>query len=256
MLKKIAFLTRRPDLTDAQFRAYWRETHGLVVAQSPGYERYRLGYAQNHIQGSTPIGAPFPWSGMAEFWLPGDSPNEDDYATTSIYRDRIAIDERNFIDMDGTISMTAKESRILDGTGGAKLVIVAVPSTDALEPGDLAAATLDSRAELRGLATGWTVNTVLPGTFRLTGARDVDDPGIDAVHELWFRDAGARETAAALLAEAVGNRLDAARSSSFFAEEIIAPEVTTPHRRNGADHGKPPPRHHRRRGRRREREPH
>lgn len=220
MLKKIAFLTRRPDLTDAQFRTYWRETHGLVVAQSPGYERYRLGYAQNHIQGSTPIGTPFPWSGMAEFWLPGDSPNEDDYATTSIYRDRIAVDERNFIDMDGTISMTAEESRVLDGRGGPKLVIVAVPSADRLEPDLLAATTLDSHSELRTLATGWTVNTVLPGTFRLTGARDVDDLGIDAVHELWFRDAAALAAGTTIVAEAMGRRLDAVRTSSFFAEEI------------------------------------
>jgi uncharacterized protein (TIGR02118 family) len=247
MLKKIAFLVRRPDLTDAGFRVYWRETHGPVVAQSPGYERYRLGYRQNHIQGPTPIGTPFPWSGMAEFWLPGDSPNEDEYATTTIYRDRVAVDERNFIDMDGTISLTARENRVLDGEGPAKLVILAVPSSDSLAPHLLADAMLAETAELRGLVAGWTVNTVLPGSFRLTGARGVADLGIDAVHELWFRDPSARAAGAALLATAVGPRLDAARTSSFFAEEIVFFEdghVVTPPRK-GADHGQPPARDHR-----------
>jgi hypothetical protein len=247
MLKKIAFLVRRPDLTDAGFRVYWRETHGPVVAQSPGYERYRLGYRQNHVQGPTPIGTPFPWSGMAEFWLPGDSPNEDEYATTTIYRDRVAVDERHFIDMDRTISSTAHENRVLDGDGPAKLVIVAVPASDALEPHLLAYDALDTVGGLHRLVSGWTVNTILPGSFRLPGALDVPDLGIDAVHELWFPDVAARAAAAALLAPALAQRLDPARTSSFFAEEIVFFEdghVVTPPR-NGADDGQPPAGDHR-----------
>lgn len=221
MLKKIAFLKRRPDLTDEAFRAYWRETHGPLVAQAPGYERYRLGYAQNHMQGATPIGKPFPWSGMAEFWLPGDSPNEDEYATTSIYRDRVAVDERNFIDMDGTISMTARESRVIEGDGPAKLVIVAAPSADRIAPDLLAATALETSPGLRDLISGWTVNTVLPGSFRLPGARDVGDLAIDAVHELWFPGDSARVAAAGQLATAFDRHLNAARTSSFYAEQIV-----------------------------------
>lgn len=220
-LKKIAFLVRRPDLSHEQFTRHWRETHGPVVARSPGYDRYRIGYAQNHVLGTTPIGRPFPWSGMAEFWLAGETPNEDDFSTTAIYRERIAVDERRFIDMGATVSMAATESRMVEGHGPAKVVIAAV----GLEPGHSSGGQAFAEDALsRGLdpvVAGWVVNEVLPGTFRLPGARPLAGLRIEAVHELWFDSAATCAAALGPLGEAATGRLDPDRTTSFLAEEIV-----------------------------------
>ncbi len=73
--KKVAFLARRPDLSDDAFGSYWRQIHGPLVASSPGYAAYRHRYVQNHVLAPGPVGDGFAFAGMAEFWLPGD--NED-----------------------------------------------------------------------------------------------------------------------------------------------------------------------------------
>jgi uncharacterized protein (TIGR02118 family) len=222
-LKKIAFLVRRPDLSHEQFTRHWREQHGPVVARSPGYERYRLGYAQNHVLGDTPIGQAFPWSGMAEFWLPGEAPNEDDFSSTAIYRDRIAVDERLFLDMGATVSMTATETRLVDGHGPAKVVIAAagVAGTPYSSGPTFAEHALSRYPGLDQAVTGWAVNEVIPGTSRLPGARPMADLRIEAVHELWFDSAAAGALALGPLSEAATGRLDPRLTTSFLAEEIV-----------------------------------
>lgn len=222
-LKKIAFLVRRPDLTHGQFTWHWREQHGPVVARSPGYERYRLGYAQNHVLGETAIGQPFPWSGMAEFWLPGEAPNEDDFSSAAIYRDRIAEDERLFIDMGATVSMAATEIQMIEGHGPTKVVIAAVGVDGAGSSGGRAFVD-DALSRYGGLAdavAGWAVNEVLPATFTLPGARPLADLRIDAVHELWFASTADCAAVMGPLREAAAGRLDPDRTSSFMAEEIV-----------------------------------
>lgn len=222
-LKKIAFLVRRPDLSHEQFTRHWREQHGPLVARSPGYERYRLGYAQNHVLGTTPIGRPFPWSGMAEFWLPGEAPNEEDFSSTPIYRDRIAVDERLFIDMAATVSMAATETQVVDGQGPAKVVIAAVGAAGDPSSGGPAFAddALSRCADLGRPVAGWTVNDVLPGTSRLPGARPLADLGIGAIHEVWFASDADRAAAMGPLSEAAAGRLDPERTTSFLAEQIV-----------------------------------
>lgn len=222
-LRKIAFLVRRPDLSRDEFTRHWREQHGPLVARSPGYERYRLGYAQNHVLGTTGIGRPFLWDGMAEFWLPGTTPNEDDFSATPIYRDRIAVDERLFIDMDATVSMAATETRILDGHGAAKVVIAAAGAGGSPSPAGrpFAEDALSRQPGLDRLLTGWAVNDVVPGTTTLPGARPLADLRVDAIHELWFASDADRAVALPALRAASAGRLDPDRTSSFLAEEIV-----------------------------------
>lgn len=231
-LKKIAFLTPRAGIPDREFRAYWRNTHGPVVAGSPGYAAWRLRYVQNHVLGPGPIGAPFGFAGMAEFWLPGTSPNEDAFAQTAIYRDRIRVDETNFIDMDRTVSMTATEQVLKAGPGAAKLVILSARAA-AVAAGDqhrlyadFAAAVLACPA-FRDRVTGWTASHVVAGSFRLPGARGADALAVDCVEELWFADTSALDAAfasadfARAVAPARAALFDPAATSSFKAEEIV-----------------------------------
>jgi uncharacterized protein (TIGR02118 family) len=199
-LKKIAFLVPRSGLSQKAFTRYWREIHGPLVAGSAGYGEYRRKYVQNHFVGR-PVGDAFDYAGMAEFWLPGD--NEDTFATTQIYRERIKVDEMKFIDMDGTISMTASEEIVHAATGGIKLVVIRRqidPTTSKMGSG------------LKGV-NGIVLNHVIKDSFRRPGARPVQG-AIERVDEYWFdSESDARRVLASLIAEA--------GQSAFLAKEYV-----------------------------------
>ena len=188
--KKIAFLAPRPGLRDDAFRRYWREIHGPLVAGSPGYSAYRHRYVQNHVLAPGPIGDGFAFAGMAEFWLPGD--NEDEFALTSIYQDRIRPDEMKFINMDGTISMSAQERVLKPGGGAVKVVVLSARaaglSTVSFRDrfaSDFVQAAL-GEAEFSRRLLGWRVDHVVEGSFRLPGARPVSALPIDSIQSYWF----------------------------------------------------------------------
>jgi uncharacterized protein (TIGR02118 family) len=184
--KKIAFLAPRAGLSHEDFIRYWREIHGPLVAHSVGYAEFRRKYIQNHFVSTKAAGEPFDYAGMAEFWLPGD--NEDTFATTSIYQDRIRVDETNFIDLDSTVSMTAVEEIVRPGTAVIKLVVVRR---------DSARTRIDTIVSADGLC-GLTLNHVIGGSFRLPGARPVQG-SIECIEELWFdSEATAGQTLAGL----------------------------------------------------------
>jgi uncharacterized protein (TIGR02118 family) len=190
----------RSGLSQKAFTRYWREIHGPLVAGSAGYGEYRRKYVQNHFVGR-PVGDAFDYAGMAEFWLPGD--NEDTFATTQIYRERIKVDEMKFIDMDGTISMTASEEIVHAATGGIKLVVIRRqidPTTSKMGSG------------LKGV-NGIVLNHVIKDSFRRPGARPVQG-AIERVDEYWFdSESDARRVLASLIAEA--------GQSAFLAKEYV-----------------------------------
>lgn len=229
--KKIAFLAPRPGMTDAAFRRYWREVHGPLVAASPGYQAYRHRYVQNHIVAAGPLGGAVAFAGMAEFWLPRD--NEDDFAATPIYRDRIRVDEMRFIDMDKTVSMSAVETIVKPGHGSVKLVVLS-RRRSGLALADFHGAMSSSyRLAMLGAPgvgdriLGWTANRVVEGSFRLPGGRMTGALPIDCIEEMWF---SSHDEASAAFAS--DGYLQAARPlaqqvfsaegcQSFLAEELV-----------------------------------
>jgi uncharacterized protein (TIGR02118 family) len=191
-LKKIAFLVPKQGMSNDDFQRHWQLVHGPLVAGSPGYARWRLRYVQNHVRGPGPVGRHFGYSGMAEFSLPGRSPNEDAFAQTSTYRDHIAPDERNFVDMERTVSMTALEDTVLPGHAPAKLVVlsrrangVAADDLRRRYRAEVVAGAMAQPGFARRIR-GWCVNHVIEGSFRLPGGRAVQGLTVDLVEELWF----------------------------------------------------------------------
>lgn len=190
--KKIAFLVRKASLTTEQFRRHWREVHGPLVANAPGYASYRRRYIQSHPIGRGPVGNAFAYDGMAAFWLPEDMSNEAEFSKTATYRDRIRPDEENFIDMRGTVSMTAIEHVLKPGEGATKLVIVSAraPDTTSGEFSDLFDTgyvdTLLMEPTASRLIRGWRANHVIDGSFVMPGALPADGLAVDCVEELWF----------------------------------------------------------------------
>lgn len=62
MIKTVTLLTRRPDLTAAEFHTYWRENHAPLVLALPGVKRY-VQCRPIDIPDATP-----PFDGIAEVW--------------------------------------------------------------------------------------------------------------------------------------------------------------------------------------------
>ena len=194
-LKKIAFLTPRPGLSQAAFEEYWRDSHGPLVSRSPGYATYRRRYVQNQVLDNGLIGRRLSFAGVAEFWLPSD--NEEDFSATSIYRDRIRVDEERFIDFSATVSLTASETILLPGHGDCKLWLLSRRNPQ-WETGAFAAfwtntvaAQLLQDPRFGPLLRGWQLNLSEAGSSRLPGAVPAADLGWDTLQILWFasRDA-------------------------------------------------------------------
>jgi uncharacterized protein (TIGR02118 family) len=232
-LKKLAFLTPKPGMGKHAFRQYWREVHGPLVALTPDYAEWRLRYVQNHVRGPGPVGSTFEYGGMAAFWLPGDSPNEDAFGTTPLYRDRIRSDELNFIDMDRTVSMTATEQVLRPGRGDVKVVVlsrraagIAAEDFERRYASDYIQAIL-GRAACDGLIRNWCVNHVLEGSFRLPGARAVSPLPIDCIEEVWCNsEEDVRRAFDAIASSGAVQRVTAALFApegrrSFQAEELV-----------------------------------
>lgn len=218
--KKVAFLAPRHGLREDAFRSYWREIHGPLVAGSPGYAAYRHRYVQNHVLGPGPVGDELAFAGMAEFWLPGD--NEDEFSSTPIYRDRIRPDEMEFIDMQGTVSMSALEQVLKPGRGPVKIVVLAGRatgvSTDYFRD-RFASAFVETALKEQGFCDqlrGWSVDYVLEGSFRLPGGRPVTALQIDCIQNFWFDSDDAMKAAFAHLG--VAQRVRAVSDSIFCAE--------------------------------------
>lgn len=229
--KKIAFLAPRPGMTDAAFRKYWREVHGPLVAASPGYQAYRHRYVQNHLLAAGPLGGAVAFSGMAQFWLPRD--NEDDFAATPIYRDRIRVDEMRFIDMDNTVSMSAVETIVKPGHGSVKLVVLwrRGPGLALADfHGGVSSAyrlAMLGAPDVGDRILGWTVNQVVEGSFRLPGGRMTGALPIDCIEEMWFGSSAEARAAFASdgyrqavrpIAEQI---FSAEGCQSFLAEELV-----------------------------------
>lgn len=229
--KKIAFLAPRSGMSDDAFRRYWRDAHGPLVAGSPGYAAYRQRYVQNHIIAAGPLGGAFAFAGMAEFWLPSD--NEDDFAATPIYRDRIRVDEMKFIDMDHTVSMSAVEEVVKPGRGAVKLVVLSRRAAGlALDDfrRQVTSTYVDAalgEPDFAGRMRGWSLNLVIEGSFRLPGARSASALPIDCIEEIWFDSDAEAMAAFSCLAYTQGIRPIAQQvfcadgCQSFLAEEHV-----------------------------------
>ena len=108
MVKVWFCITRRPDLTPDQFRAYWRDIHGPIAAKIPGLRHY----VQHHSVHSLPAGWDLPvYDGVAELWW-------DDYPATvaalSSAETMAAVeDHANFMDSHDKCAMFITEEVVI-----------------------------------------------------------------------------------------------------------------------------------------------
>ena len=92
MIKLVYCITKRPDLTDAEFFDYWRNIHGPIGARIPGLRRL----IQSHAFVGQPELRPPDFHGMAELWF--DDLDALLAARQSPEWQASTADEANFID--------------------------------------------------------------------------------------------------------------------------------------------------------------
>ena len=108
MVKLTFCLRRQPGVTRDEFQAYWRETHGPLVADRAAALGVRR-YVQVHTVDADGLharfqarngGSPEPYDGVAELWfdsLESIVSRSDDAARAA--GQQLLADERNFIDL-------------------------------------------------------------------------------------------------------------------------------------------------------------
>ena len=125
MVKLIALLVRRRDLSEVEFHRHWRYQHGPLAAQITSMQRY----CQCHLVPRPPHDLPIAleFGGTAEVWWE-DIAAAERLATDPEYTENALPDEPRFIDMDRMVFMTVAERVLLDGpptrreAGGVKVI--------------------------------------------------------------------------------------------------------------------------------------
>jgi uncharacterized protein (TIGR02118 family) len=88
VLKVLALIKRKPEMSRDEFLRYWEERHAPLILDLPGVRRYRQNHAiEHHTQ--------WPYDGAAEVWF--DSVGDVARAFEGPAADAMRVDEENFV---------------------------------------------------------------------------------------------------------------------------------------------------------------
>ena len=148
------------------------------------------------------------------------------FAASSMYRDRIAPDEANFLDLAHSVALATTESIVIDGRTDLKLVILAGKtfSANSQEFADqwLAgyARSISECVKFRDLVRGFRFNWILSPITTFAGMPAPALNFIECVQEFWFDNEKDLEDAVELPAFQ-RPPTDPSRSMSFVARELV-----------------------------------
>ena len=111
MIKVIALLKAKSGISQEEFIEYWKNVHGRVAEQGPGFQKYMQRYVHNYpIKGVSPENG---YAGVVECWFNSvedmQKCTDNDY-----YRDIIYPDEEKFIDWSNPIAFIVEENTFYD----------------------------------------------------------------------------------------------------------------------------------------------
>ena len=110
MIKRIGILTKKPDLSTADFRDYWRNVHAPLIAAMPGVIAYRLNFVNDY---GPHVGAELTQDdvdGIVEIWFKDRAGLDAAYATPE--GQAALADIPNFIDR---LTVFLAEERVIVG---------------------------------------------------------------------------------------------------------------------------------------------
>lgn len=118
MVKLMACLRRKPDMSEEAFHRYWKDTHGPLVKSVSEFSRYVRRYIQYHTAQSAsslfPSQATTPYDGIAELWFDSVEQMQQAFAEPR-YLEIIRPDELRFLDLPNCVSFTVDDVPMVDG---------------------------------------------------------------------------------------------------------------------------------------------
>jgi len=98
VIKLTAFLTRRPDLSQEEFSAYWRDKHAPLVQSLAPFKLLVRRYVQQRPAEGVPNRLPLaPYDGIAEIWFDNLS-DVFELIGSEQFLSAVTKDEENFLD--------------------------------------------------------------------------------------------------------------------------------------------------------------
>lgn len=209
----ISLLTRRQDLTTADFQKYWREIHGPLGAKIPGL----VGYVQNHVIDSRQIAIRFDrGSWNVDGFVELEFKDQDSFAEAQRSQELAAarLDEAAFI---GAITIMKCERRVIISRRAneppvKRMSILArkAASSQAAFRREWLDVHPNYVSAIHDLA-GYNQNVVVSQDPHPTSS----SAGIDGIAEMWFPDIGTIDRA---FASSAGK--DAQRHADVFLQTI------------------------------------
>ncbi len=114
MVKLFALLRRRDGMTHDEFVTHWRDRHGPLIASDPDLARHLRRYEQHVRHRPDALSGTQGCDGVAVQWF--DS--IDDFVafvSEPVYAEKIAPDERAFLDMDNVEFIITDEPHVVIG---------------------------------------------------------------------------------------------------------------------------------------------
>ncbi len=107
MVRAVAILKRRPDLTFQQFVDHWRNVHAPLALQIPGVVKYVQSPALQRPGATSEPRA----DGLAEIWFETMETYRAGFTTPAA--EALLADERNFLDLQNTTRTFVQEIDIV-----------------------------------------------------------------------------------------------------------------------------------------------
>jgi uncharacterized protein (TIGR02118 family) len=179
MIKTMALLSRKPDVSLEQFDTHWHHPHGDPLSLAIDTLRH---YVQSTRRPVEPVAVNGAYDGIAEVWL-------EDVATAADLTEHpkfaaAQADQINFMQPDAVRYLMTEEQAVVGQTGpgdatGVKLMHLAKRATGC-SPDDFHARWAGPRDAELGAALG---------AVRHVRCHSIDEePAYDGVRELWFED--------------------------------------------------------------------
>lgn len=190
-VKLYALIPRRPDITDAQFHAHWREPHGTLARKIRALQRYVQSHRLPEPDPGLPAG---PYEGIAEAYF-ADVAAGLGLGVDPDYTEHALKDEPNFMDVDNLAFLVAAEHVVDAGpprgpeaTGVKLLQLLTRPA--GTDPATWRAAFLGSDQSMLTKDLRATRHVIAPCVSESYSAAG-PAPAFDAVRELSWPDVDA-----------------------------------------------------------------
>jgi len=227
MLKMVAFLDRRRDLTLEAYSEHWRTTHRELALDlvTPGIMK---GYVQNHRIDRPILDLPAPTDGCPEVWIE-DVGEVARLQSSPYYLEKTHPDEANFMEGAARMMLTTETVVVPGpgrfGVGDTVKVLMFFRAKPGMSRADFAAwASLDAPILMPDAAP-----------IRLTRDTAIEHPDFDALHEYdgmestWWPDVDTFLTAWAARTETTASAwIDPAVTTGMFVDPLNCYDPPSP----------------------------